>query len=390
MENQQNSNPAPKDGVIKRAARWVARMFGYKAESKFGRAVWYVFSTAATILAIYVVIDLTAMATGGIGDAIRDWKYERKVNAPTYLHDYSNIYVSPYVVYHDGYPSYLYHTTQGKRTLTGISWICKSSDGDSLTFYCTTLDEGDKRGYFNRFTGEMAIPPQYEKAWIFSDGLACVYEKGQVHFIDHKGKDAMGKAFPYTERIDDYCFHNGLCMMLGDNERLGLIDKQGNWSVEPQYFVMQYDTRGFWLVQDNEEHYGLLDAHGKELLPIEYEEIIIHHSDSCISVCRLDHLNQVLDYDCKVLNPCNYTEIEPLTYQTGEFDEYDDPKLAAANCVSYRTTEWYYGLMDKKGNILTPPIYSDITAIAPDRYHCDGPHGSFVLDDKGKVCGERQ
>lgn len=390
MENQQNPNPTPKGGAIKRAARWVARMFGYKAENKYARGLWYVLCTAIAIFAVYVVVAITIFAVEEIKDAVADRAYDRMVNSPTYLHDYCNFYVSPYVIYHDGYPSYLYNTLTGERTLTGINWICKSSDGDSLTYYCTLEEDGGKRGYFNRFTGEDVIPARYDKAWIFSNGIACVYEKGKVHFIDHKGKDVMDKMFPYTGRIDDYCFHKGLCMMQGDNERIGLIDKQGNWVVEPQYFLVQYDTKGFWLVQDNDEHYGLLNAQGKELLPIEYDNITIHHDDSCIFVRRLDHLNQVLDFDCKVVNPCNYTEIDQLTYPTGEYDEYDDPKLAAANCVTYRTTEWYYGLMDKKGNILTPPIYSAITAIGPDRFHCDSPYGSFVLDDKGKVCGERQ
>ena len=90
MENQQNPNPTPKDGVIKRAARWVARMFGYKSESKFGRVVWYLFSTAVTILAIYLVVTLIAIVVGEIRDAVVDWKYERKVNNPTYLHDFCN------------------------------------------------------------------------------------------------------------------------------------------------------------------------------------------------------------------------------------------------------------------------------------------------------------
>ena len=30
-------------------------------------------------------------------------------------------------------------------------------------------------------------------------------------------------------------------------------------------------------------------------------------------------------------------------------------------------------------NIITPPTYSDITAIGPDCYHCDGPNGSVIL-----------
>ena len=390
MESKENSNQTSRDGGIKRAARWVARMFGYKAENKFARGVWYVIATGTAMLVFYLVMSLFSEIFDGISAAVSDYRYTRKENSSTYLHDYGNTYVSPYVVYHDGYPSYLYHTLQGKRTLTGIQWICKSSDGDSLTFYCTNEDEGSKRGYFNRFTGEAVIPAQYEKAWVFSDGVACVYDKYQVHFIDHRGRKVMDKAFPYTERIDDYCFHNGLCMMLGDNECIGLIDKQGNWTVEPQYFIMNYDTKGFWLVQDNDEHYGLLDAQGKELLPIEYDGITIFHDDSCIYVRGLDHINRVLDYDCNVLNPCNYVEVERVTYPTDEYDDYGEEKTLSTHCLSYRTTDWYYGLMDLNGNILTPSIYSDITGISPNRFHCTGPTGSVVLDDKGNICGEKQ
>ena len=389
METSQNQESTSKCGGVKKAARWVARMFGYKAENKYARAVWYVFATAAALVTLYVAVAATILIVESISDNCSSRKYRRMVNSPTYLHDYNNTYVSPYVVYHDGWPSYLYNTVEGRRTVMDITKVCKSSDGDSLTFYATNDMKGCKRGYFNRFTGEVVIPAQYDKAWVFSEGLACVLEKGTLHFIDHKGQSVMGKVFPYTINIDDYCFHNGLCQMLGDNERVGLINKQGNWVVEPQFNRMQYDTTGFWLVRDEESNYGLLDSQGKMLLPIEYEDITVNHCDNCIYVVRLDHLSQVLDLDGNIVNPCNYSEVEVLKYGTDEYDEYGDQKYVSSNCLSYRTEEWYYGLMDRNGNMLTPPIYSEITAIGPDRFHGDGPNGSVILDSKGKECGEK-
>ena len=387
-KRRDSEKPSTKCGNgIKQAARWVARMFGYKAENKFARGVWYVFATSAAVFALIFTTALVFEVIDLIKDSCEDAKYERMVNSPTYLHDYCNQYVSPYVIYHDGYPGYLYNTLQGHRTVTGVQWICKSSDGDSIAVYCT--NEEHKRGYFNRFTGEEVVPAQFEKAWIFSEGVACVYDKGTLHFIDHKGKALMGKAFPYTPRIDDYCFHNGLCQMLDDNNRIGLIDKQGNWAVAPEYYQMSYDTKGFWLVQDREWNYGLLDAKGQLLLPIEYDNITIHHEDSCIFVRRLDHLNQVLDFDCNIINSCNYREVEKMEFATDEYDEEGILKSATANCLRYRTIDWNYGLMDKHGNIITPPTYSSITAIGSDRYHCDGPNGSVILDSKGKEVGEK-
>ena len=385
-ENNGKSSTAFGRG-IKQAARWVAKMFGYKAENKFARVVWYVFATSAALLALYVAVALTIGIIDKAGYAVYNFKYHRRDHNPTYLHDFSNEYVSPYVIYHSSCPTYLYNATTGRRTATDIRWICKSSDGDSLTCFSTVEDQ--KRGYFNRFTGEVVIPAQYDKAWIFSEGVACVLDKGVLHFIDHKGQTLMGKGFPYTERIDDYCFHNGLCQMLGDDNRIGLIDKQGNWVVDPEYYEIEYDTKGFWLVRDRKWNYGLLDAKGQMLLPVEYNNITIHHGDSCIFVRRLDHLNQVLDFECNIINPCNFDEVEKMEYSTDEYDEEGVMKSATANCLRYRTIDWNYGLMDKNGNMITPPSYSSITAIGPDRYHCDGPNGSVILDSKGNECGEK-
>ena len=50
---------AKQNSFIRRAARWVARMFGYKAENKYARGVWYVFATCAAIITLYVAVVLT-------------------------------------------------------------------------------------------------------------------------------------------------------------------------------------------------------------------------------------------------------------------------------------------------------------------------------------------
>lgn len=385
--NQQIHESSSKGGGIKKAARWVARMFGYKAENKFARGMWYVFATSVTVIVLIIAALLIYESGDWLVDKITVAKNRREQRQPTYLHEYHNRYVSPSVVYHDWYPTYLYNMKTGLRTLTDIHWICKSSDGDSIACY-STLEE-HKRGYFNLLTGEAVIPAQFDKAWIFSEGLACVYEKGMLHFIDHQGHDVMGKEFPYGIRNDDYCFHNGLCIMFDGNGRFGLIDKQGNWAVSPEYYEIAYDTKGFWLVQDRDWNYGMLDAEGKMLLPVEYENIDIHHQDSCIFVSHFSGLNQVLDFGCNVVNPCNYTKVDKLIYQTDDIDEEGAFKLATATCLVYNTGDWQYGLMDRNGNIITLPLYSFIEAIGPDRYHCEGPNGSVILDSKGREVGEK-
>ena len=96
-----------------------------------------------------------------------------------------------------------------------------------------------------------------------------------------------------------------------------------------------------------------------------------------------------LDKEGNVVNSCDYTEIEKMEYVTDEYDEDGNLKNASANCLKYRSADWHYGLMDRNGNIITPPLYDDITAIAVNLYHCEGEEGSVLLDDKGRECGEK-
>ncbi len=55
--------------------------------------------------------------------------------------------------------------------------------------------------------------------------------------------------------------------------------------------------------------------------------------------------------------------------------------------MAYYTSGSNYGLIDLDGNLITEPIYNDITAISADRYLCEELLGTVILDDKGKkVC----
>ena len=377
------------DNFLKQAARWVARMFGYKAESRFGRVVWHVFATSAAIVVLFIAIVFVSDAIERIRDIRSDREYERQQNDVTYLHDYCNSYVSPYVIHHDGYPSYLYNTMERKRTISEVEWVCQSAD-DSLAVY----NQNDKRGYFNILTGEPAIPARYEKAWVFSEGVAWVMEQGQLRLIDHSGKDVIGKAFPFSEVIDGYCFHNGLCPMIERKGRVGLINKQGEWMIEPIYSSINYNNHGFWIAMDTAGHYGLLDLDGELMLPFDFDYIYSYSYDDYIYARRIDHIDQVYDFAGNLVNACSYDDIEQMYYEGDEF-VYQDylegyaRKPISASCKKYITSDYHYGLMDKDGNIITPPLYSDIKAISKDRYYCESEVGSVILDDKGRECGEK-
>lgn len=379
-----------KDNAIKRAARWVARMFGYKAENKFARSLWYVFATSATVVVLIMAGTLIVNVIDSLGDQYSSAKNKRQENNPIYLHDNNNEYISPNVIYHDGYTSYLYNTVDGRRTVTDVRWICESSDGDSLAVCCI----GGKRGYVNRYTGKMAIQNQYDKAWIFSEGMACVMKGWRMTIIDHQGKPVFDQTFPYNEGIESYCFHNGLCPMSNGGGKNGLINKRGEWAVEPVYSYIEYKKQGFWWVWDDEGNEGLLDLEGKTFLPIAFSNLHINEENGRIYASNLNHKDQVYDFDGNLVNDCSFEEIELMEYESDEYmysDVYEMfvRKTMAAGLSKYRTSDYHYGLIDKNGNTITPPLYVSISAMGPNRYYCDGPQGVVVLNEKGQECREK-
>ena len=384
-----NVKTMKKDNFVRQAARWVARMFGYKAENMFARGLWYVFATSATIVALFVAFICICETVDDIQSIHWRKKHKRQENDVTYLHGSSNTYISPSVIHHKGYSSYLYNTVEGKRTITEIQGICQSTN-DSLTCYY----KDNKCGYFNKFTGEAVIPAKYDKAWAFSEGVAWVMEKGQLHLIDHDGKDVLGKALPYSEKIDSYCFHNGMCAMTNREGRIGLINKQGEWTIAPSYSSINYNSHGYWAVIDTLENHGAFNLDGAVMLPFEFNHMRSNDYDNYIYARRLNHTDQVFDFKGNLVNACSFENVECLEYESDEFEYQDymegyERRPLSANCKAYQSSDYHFGLMDKDGNIITPPLYDNIRAIAKDRYFCEGDGGSVILDDKGKECGEK-
>lgn len=367
--------------TFKQAAHWVAKMFGYKADTKFGRMLWYILATCASIILLYIVINI---AWGYYWDIY--WKVQHKQwEKPTYCHDYWNHDLSPDVLYHEGNgDGYVYNKSIGRRTVTGLYWICKSENGDPWVCFST----GKKRGYFDINTGEVVIPALYEKAWVFSEDLACVMLDDKLGFINHEGEMVIENQFDYSPYIGNYCFHNGLCLMRSESGRMGMIDKLGAWAVDPIYTYIDRTTKGYWVVEDTCERKGLLDESGKTVLPCEFDAVYFDWQDENISVRTKDHIDQVFDVQGNLLNAFDYQEINGMEFPTAGYDDYGDQNYATAHCMMYRTSDYHCGLLDQSGKRLTAPLFTSITALGPDKYLCKGPAGSVILNDKGKEIGK--
>jgi hypothetical protein len=231
-----------------------------------------------------------------------------------------------------------------------IDWTQRSRN-DSLAVFCSE----NKRGYYNMYTGEIAVPAQYRRAWIFSEGLAAVQKNGNIGFIDHDGKVVIDFLFPFHGNpLTEFVFDDGHCVVANAEGKCGVIDKTGKWLIQPDY-----DTVNAF------REYAIVSKSG---------------------------VSMQVSYDGKVLNSFVLDSVYELTYEEEERFEnregeiqYIDKTIKTglfAYCVGGR-----YGLMDGDCHRLTEPLYGNIRAVNRNMFRAillDG-WSEVILNAKGEV-----
>jgi hypothetical protein len=231
-----------------------------------------------------------------------------------------------------------------------LDWTQRSRN-DSLAVFCSE----NKRGYYNMYTGEIAVPAQYRRAWIFSEGLAAVQKNGNIGFIDHDGKVVIDFRFPFHGNpLTEFVFDDGHCVVANAEGKCGVIDKTGKWLIRPDY-----DTVNAF------REYAIVSKSG---------------------------VSMQMSYDGKVLNSFVLDSVYELTFDEEERFEnregeiqYIDKTIKTglfAYCVGGR-----YGLMDGDCHRLTEPLYGNIRAVNRNMFRAillDG-WSEVILNAKGEV-----
>lgn len=387
------------------AVKWMAGIFGYKDESGFGVWVRRVFAGSVTVIAFCVAIAALTIVGYGLYDF-----YEQKTRHwNDYGYDRYDEYVSRNVAFcwEADAKGFVFDRNTRKKLIKDISWIAQPMGDDSLVCYAI----GDKRGYFNQYTGEVVIEPKYRHAWIFSDGLAGVEENGVVKFIDDTGKVVIDKGFAYNPDMDGYVFHGGYCLIYTKNlNQCGLIDKTGEY-VLPQEYDDICPTNDFelWKVEKGKEM-AVYDKYMNPVIP--FMECSIYIDEGTIDVTMPDHTMRKYDLQGALINDfyiggyriLEYEKDEILyrQYKTqnyeydGDCDEYEPDgvkmqyesyhPLATARLRSYIAGDGYEGLITADGHIVTMPLYRDIQAIGYDLYLCTSTnYDKLIVNGKGEI-----
>ncbi|MCC8176510.1 MAG: WG repeat-containing protein [Bacteroidales bacterium] len=273
---------------------------------------------------------------------------------------------------------YILNRESGERVIENVSWVAVSPDADSLAVFA---NKDGKRGYFSRYTGRVIIPPRYEKALVFSEDVAAIAENGQLYFIDHSGQPINDKRFTYTPSKDDgYCFHNGHCVLRAENGMAGLVNKAGDWAVNPKYDLVIPKPLGTWVVTKKWDH-GLVNDSLRLVFPCEYSRIEVDE-DAGVIVTQVDHSQRIYDTSGRLLNDFVVNKVTPrLTYTVPT-----DSLTRVATCGSYQVDGGWEGLY-KDGQPVTPPEYFYIEAIGPDLYLAayKGQSACVLLNSRGEI-----
>ena len=370
---------------------WLLAFMGMADDSRYSRILRRVISTCFAIFAVFLVV---AAGCGIFENLYYRMHLNRHFDEACVDREHGSRTLSYCTSYDDD--GFL-KRTDGTTTIKGIQWIARPLGTDSLVCY----SDGQKRGYFNMFTGLPVIKPQYSHAWIFSDGLAAVDDGGMIKFIDASGRVVMDPKVEYAPQSDGYVFHNGYCIIQdGKSNRYGMIDRQGKWVLEPQYFYIRIDD-DFWIV-DNGKGQCVVDSSLYTVVPYTQGRIFV--LDGYISVTLSDHSIRRYNLDGTLVDGCYVNEVYTLCYDSDELrypqtKYYNDegelvsetdsedavPVEKAARCRSYEAETGWYGLMSPDGRIITPPSYTSIKAIAYDLYLCkDNDEDGVILNGKGE------
>ena len=284
----------------------------------------------------------------------------------------------------------VYNKQTGEYTTEKINWVSEAPVTDSLAVYALP----GKRGYININTGHIIIDAEandYRKAWVFSDGLAAVMKDGKIGFINNQNDVVIPFQFDYTDkcRMYDfgYVFHNGYCAMTDADGNLGLIDKIGNWVVEPEYDEIWAPHKSGYRVIVKDGKHGVLDSTGTVVYPAEYGYISILPEGFVLT--KSGRQWQV-DFGGNTLQPFMFDNTYYLNYPIG-YNECGEIQYAFADFVKYEVMN-SYGIMNRiTGEPITPAIYSDINMLSKELFEVQeyDSYDWYLLDTKGNVVSKK-
>jgi len=260
------------------------------------------------------------------------------------------------------------------------------------------FNDGERYGFMD-YNGHIVIPPQYEQAAFFNEGLALVMKDEHYGFIDKGNKLIV--PFIYASATD---FENGRSVVELD-EKYGMIDRSGK-QVFPIAFKDLGSLSNGLAYGQKDSLYGYYDADFIQRIPEKYEEAF-SFSDSVAKVQLGENQAYIDIYGTNVVAP-GYSSIEFFSDTLLIFEDNGKYGLMKRNCnvvinaqydrilkpVIDRTMVIQHGkigYIDLSGNLIIPVQYETFpNSAAKGQFNSNltvirfkGKYG--VIDKNGRV-----
>jgi hypothetical protein len=274
----------------------------------------------------------------------------------------------------------------GEYTTPRLDWISSPGGDASLAVYA----KGDRRGYLDIDSGAIIIDADandYTKAWYFSDGLAAVMKDGKIGFINAQNEVVIPFKFRYN--YADYIFKDGHCVMQSADGMEGVIDKSGEWVIEPIYRTISdpHSDRGYRIIVDEHGRYGIIDTASQFVYPADYD--YISFVDDGFMIVN-DGVKQVVDFDCNIIDPFIVDYLDILCYPS-YCNEYGEDVYSYSRFATYTIyIDYidYYGVIDRyTGEMIIPALYSNVRMISEELFEAQKYNEieRILLDTNGDV-----
>lgn len=323
---------------------------------------------------LFIVLILGIVAMGFYDDY--DYKYGRN--------NYYDVLLSENVkiCYYRNDKYRVYNLKTKEYTTPKIDWVSSVPENDSSTVYAIE----NKRGFLNVKNGEIIIDADsnnYSNAWVFSEGLAAVVRNGKIGFINAKNEIVIPFQYCYFDKYNaydfGYLFHNDCCVITNEKGKFGLINKKGEWILNPIYDeILPLQKNGYRLVV-NKEKYGVIDSNNNIVYPAEYDYIDIVSNGFVLA--KEGKMWQI-DFSGKVTKPFMYEMSEEILFVSG-YTEDEYPIYTNSDYAKYEILGLYGILNTITGKPITPAKYYDVSILSKNIFEVqDKESGNWYLLDK--------
>lgn len=284
--------------------------------------------------------------------------------------------------------SVLKYSKEGKYGLVGLEGkeITKPiyEEIDSLPYKEGELlvKQNGKYGIIN-IKGNSIVPIQYDKVavdefymneegyryagYIVSIKTQDGYRYG---YLNSKGKEVLPIEYNEISRVVEIKESENVYLICAKNGQYG-VRKNGDELLENGYQSIRYDAINQIFVMEKNQKYGIADFVGKQIVPIEYNQIDITgmflyaQNEQGTTVYHANGVQANISANVAILNTNN--------------EKY---KIK----INHRDNQTQYGVMDKEGKQLIEEKYNYIEYLHDNYFIASEENGKLgVLDDKGIV-----